>query len=394
MATDPSNMTTLQDVINVLSVVFFNMNEVERVFYNVFLNPEPMDVPVQRYNDEGLLETINIPNRAKMSISILTGIGSPNGVEAANVGTFYLDTDPNARDLYFKSIGKDKDGWVKIWSNNNFREDVNYLTPDGHAPGLQDLNMDNASIGTLSVERGGTGANSLTGIVKGNGTNAFTNAVDGEDYMGPHTMTGIIAYYPTANIPNGWLKCDGAAYSSEEYPMLYAVIGTTYGSGDGATTDFNVPDLMNHFVRCWDGESEFNTVQEPQVGGHVHSLEGRNTGIESTGHTHTRGTMNITGYIGVEVDTGSVGGAFYKNSSNISKCNGTSGEINIAQVTLDASRSWIGSTSTESVSHTHPLVGNTENNNEGAENRVLNKMLVPVICYGVKRRPIRLTTEG
>ena len=51
------------------------------------------------------------------------------------------------------------------------------------------------------------------------------------------------------------------------------------------------------------------------------------------------GLPNITGYIGVEVDTGVVGGAFYKNSQNVSQTNGTGGNINIAQVTLDASRS-------------------------------------------------------
>ena len=62
-------------------------------------------------------------------------------------------------------------------------------------------------------------------------------------------------------------------------------------------------------------------------------------GSQVAGTTVGAGLPNITGYIGVEVDTGKVGGAFYKNSSNVSKCNGTSGERNIAQVTLDASRS-------------------------------------------------------
>lgn len=37
------------------------------------------------------------------------------------------------------------------------------------------------------------------------------------------------------------LKCDGAAYSRTTYADLFAVIGTAFGVGDGATT-FNVPD--------------------------------------------------------------------------------------------------------------------------------------------------------
>lgn len=40
-------------------------------------------------------------------------------------------------------------------------------------------------VGTLGVVQGGTGTTSLTGIVKGNGTGAFTAAVAGTDYMLP-----------------------------------------------------------------------------------------------------------------------------------------------------------------------------------------------------------------
>jgi len=40
--------------------------------------------------------------------------------------------------------------------------------------------------GTLAVGDGGTGATTLTGILKGNGTSAFTAAVDGTDYLSPN----------------------------------------------------------------------------------------------------------------------------------------------------------------------------------------------------------------
>ncbi|KQP50845.1 hypothetical protein ASG40_13035 [Methylobacterium sp. Leaf399] len=45
-----------------------------------------------------------------------------------------------------------------------------------------------------------------------------------------------------AAIPLGWIICDGAALSRTAYASLFAVIGTTYGAGDGTTT-FNVPNL-------------------------------------------------------------------------------------------------------------------------------------------------------
>lgn len=39
---------------------------------------------------------------------------------------------------------------------------------------------------TIAVANGGTGATTLTGVLKGNGTSAFTAAVDGTDYLSPN----------------------------------------------------------------------------------------------------------------------------------------------------------------------------------------------------------------
>lgn len=51
----------------------------------------------------------------------------------------------------------------------------------------------------------------------------------------------MVAYSSsTASIPTGWLLADGSAVSRTTYADLFTAIGTTYGSGDGATT-FNLP---------------------------------------------------------------------------------------------------------------------------------------------------------
>jgi microcystin-dependent protein len=43
-------------------------------------------------------------------------------------------------------------------------------------------------------------------------------------------------------LPDGWLLCDGSAVSRTTYADLFAVIGETWGVGDGSTT-FNLPDI-------------------------------------------------------------------------------------------------------------------------------------------------------
>ena len=59
--------------------------------------------------------------------------------------------------------------------------------------------------------------------------------------------TGSIIPWPTASAPTGYLNCDGAAVSRSTYSALFAVIGTTYGVGDGSST-FNVPSLTDKIV--------------------------------------------------------------------------------------------------------------------------------------------------
>lgn len=59
---------------------------------------------------------------------------------------------------------------------------------------------------------------------------------------------GTIQSYGAAAAPSGWLLCDGAAISRTTYAQLFAVIGTTFGTGDGSTT-FNTPDMRGVFAK-------------------------------------------------------------------------------------------------------------------------------------------------
>lgn len=52
---------------------------------------------------------------------------------------------------------------------------------------------------------------------------------------------GVIADYGGAGVPAGWLACNGAEVSRTAYAALFAVIGTTWGAGNGSTT-FTLPD--------------------------------------------------------------------------------------------------------------------------------------------------------
>lgn len=59
---------------------------------------------------------------------------------------------------------------------------------------------------------------------------------------------GSIISFAGAAAPAGFLICDGSAISRTDYADLFAVLGTTYGVGNGTTT-FNIPDLRGEFIR-------------------------------------------------------------------------------------------------------------------------------------------------
>ena len=58
---------------------------------------------------------------------------------------------------------------------------------------------------------------------------------------------GAIEAYAGSTAPTGWLLSYGQAVSRTTYANLFAVISTTYGTGDGSTT-FNLPDLRGRAV--------------------------------------------------------------------------------------------------------------------------------------------------
>jgi len=67
--------------------------------------------------------------------------------------------------------------------------------------------------------------------------------------LGVAVPTGTVIQYAGATPPAGYIVCNGAVLSRSTYSALFAVIGTTYGIGDGATT-FGVPTLTGTTLYC------------------------------------------------------------------------------------------------------------------------------------------------
>ena len=117
------------------------------------------------------------------------------------------------------------------------------------ANGVLKLSTDAAITGPLSTAKGGTGL-------------AYNP-----------TPPGMISAWSTTTAPTGYVLCDGSAYSRTiTYATLFAVIGTTYGVGDGSTT-FNVPDLRGRAIIMVDGAANRITAASTN-GGNADTIGG------------------------------------------------------------------------------------------------------------------------
>lgn len=94
-----------------------------------------------------------------------------------------------------------------------------------------------AATGNLAVA--GDAAVSGDATVSGDTTISGDLTVTGSSTIVP---LGTIVAYVSATPPTGFLLCNGAAVSRGTYADLFALVGVTYGAGDGSTT-FNLPNI-------------------------------------------------------------------------------------------------------------------------------------------------------
>ena len=183
---------------------------------------------------------------------------------------------------------------------------------------------------------------------------------------------GMVAAFAANVTPTGWLKCNGAAVSRTTYANLFAIIGTTYGAGDGSTT-FNLPDLRGETIRGWDdarGVDSGRVIgswQDGQNKSHTHT---GTTSSDSHAHTWSGTTSSDSHTHTLVVSDGN--GSAIKAALTQSKTNNATG------TTSSYSHTHTVSGTTSSGSHTHTITTNADG---GTEVRVRNVAMNYCIKY-------------
>ena len=229
------------------------------------------------------------------------------------------------------------------------------------------------------------GAGPDTPAILPRGTNGSVLTVDVTKPLGldwnipdaPATVpVGCIMWYTSvnpANLPVGWVVCDGSAYSNapeispgvpNPYYDLFDIIGNTFG---GTLTTFNVPDLQGMFVRGFDASGAvdpgrvFGSTQADAYEQHDHT---------TVAHTHTNAPHNHTL---PTISTATVVGGdngLYKGNANQGYLPGTWSTPNVVlgnSVAIDAASVTVNPS---------PTVAPTPD-----ETRPKNVALLPIIKY-------------
>ena len=103
---------------------------------------------------------------------------------------------------------------------------------------------------------------------------------------------GCVMDFAGATAPTGWLMCYGQSVLRASYPLLFAVIGTLYGSVDGTT--FTLPDVRGRVIAGQDdmGGTSANRLTNPS-GSTINGIDGDVMGGTGGSETHTITTAQM-----------------------------------------------------------------------------------------------------
>ena len=124
-------------IIENLTELLQNTVNMTSVFYDIFLNPVPMDVELKQYNSDNELITITIPNRAKDRQIALEGNVDPENNVVANVGACYVNVVKST--VYFKAVGSGNTGWREVLTQEGVNDYIRYYLENNNFMTEDDL---------------------------------------------------------------------------------------------------------------------------------------------------------------------------------------------------------------------------------------------------------------
>ena len=182
---------------------------------------------------------------------------------------------------------------------------------------------------------------------------------------------GTIMPWSKANVPAGFLYCDGSAVSRTTYAELFAVISTTFGNPSGTT--FNLPDFQDRSAIGASNNRAFASKNSAALADQTPSI----TFPSATRNMNVTDNINVTASADVPIpahvhhlsaatgaaNTGSLSAITsttqFAQSGSVSDSNFRYGfGLSNLSATLGRSSNPVGESSNSNGSHSHNISGN------------------------------------
>ncbi len=148
---------------------------------------DAVELAIVAQADTNATTTVTLYTPRRVGDTLIGALGGTNAVWVARGAT--------TNDWSIIALPAGKFNAAQLDETDDYTFDDLELTGDATIGGLTaskpiftDSNKKLVSTGTLAVGQGGTGATTLTGLVKGNGTSAMSAAAAGTDYLAPNAV--------------------------------------------------------------------------------------------------------------------------------------------------------------------------------------------------------------
>lgn len=256
------SVASYSQILTILTQLATNYTNLFDVYYDMFYKDTPEDIVIQLYNDEGKLQEVKVPNRAKDRSYLLSGEGKPNGIIAGARGSTYQDLTNGA---VYINIDGSVNGWSQLVSGASLDSIIvqNSGAPEGEvtAPvGTLCADIENGALYIKTTETGNEGWLQLSVNLNGVANVSLSNLDElGEDHFLQKDLSnlddaGLAILNSKENIAN---KKDLISSSStnEEYPSslaVYQYVNATTSSSVAPLANRNLSNLNevgeNHFA--------------------------------------------------------------------------------------------------------------------------------------------------
>jgi microcystin-dependent protein len=282
--TFPATRTDLNNALQALGSLQSGATEPATTYANQLWYDTTGDILKLRNDDDDAWINVFEVDEANDLIELISRVKGPDGSASLPVFTFANDLDTGIYRVGTNQIGITTGGTLRLLVDADGDVTFSSGTP---ALRVKDIDSTGSSqIGELqfvdSTDAVGANVKYENSTIKlqigGSSVAEFTatnNTV---------IPTGSLQMFAGSASPSGWLTCDGAAVNRTTYAALFAVIGTTYGAGNGTTT-FNLPDMRGRApIGVGTGSGLTARALADEVGAETHTL----TVAEMPSHTHTQ----------------------------------------------------------------------------------------------------------